>query len=66
MEIQNFYLTSLKNFIINNNDRVAQMILTPILKMELEETNEPGSAYLAVTIPLKGARIKSSSPSTCI
>ena len=29
-----------ENFIINNNDRVAQMILTPIMKMELEETNE--------------------------
>ena len=29
-----------KNFVINNNDRVAQMILTPIIKMELEETNE--------------------------
>ena len=29
-----------KNFIINNNDRVAQMILTPVIKMELEETNE--------------------------
>jgi dUTP pyrophosphatase len=29
-----------KNFMINNNDRVAQMVLTPILKMELEETNE--------------------------
>ena len=29
-----------ENFIINNNDRVAQMILTPIAKMELEETNE--------------------------
>ena len=29
-----------KNFIINNNDRVAQMILTPIIKMELEETIE--------------------------
>ena len=29
-----------KNFIINNNDRVAQMVLTPIIKMELEETNE--------------------------
>ena len=28
------------NFIINNNDRVAQMVLTPIIKMELEETNE--------------------------
>ena len=29
-----------KNFKINNNDRIAQMILTPILKMDLEETNE--------------------------
>ena len=29
-----------KNFIINNNDRVAQMILTPVIKMELEETDE--------------------------
>ena len=29
-----------KNFIINNNDRVAQMILTPVVKMKLEETNE--------------------------
>ena len=31
---------SSKKFIINNNDRVAQMVLTPIIKMELEETNE--------------------------
>ena len=29
-----------ENFIINNNDRVAQMVLTPVIKMELEETNE--------------------------
>ena len=29
-----------KKFIINNNDRIAQMVLTPIIKMELEETNE--------------------------
>ena len=29
-----------KSFIINNKDRVAQMVLTPIIKMELEETNE--------------------------
>ena len=29
-----------KKFIINNNDRVAQMVFTPIIKMELEETNE--------------------------
>ena len=28
-----------ENFIIKNNDRVAQMVLTPIIKMELEETN---------------------------
>ena len=28
------------NFIINNNDRVAQMVLTPIIKMELEETKK--------------------------
>ncbi len=29
-----------ENFIINNNDRVAQMVLAPIVKMELEEANE--------------------------
>ena len=29
-----------KKFIINNKDRVAQMVLTPIIKMELEETKE--------------------------
>jgi len=29
-----------ENFIINNNDRVAQMVLTPIVKMDLEETTE--------------------------
>ena len=29
-----------ENFIINSNDRVAQMVLTPIIKMELEETND--------------------------
>ena len=29
-----------ENFLINNNDRVAQMILTPIIKMELHETEE--------------------------
>ena len=27
------------DFIINNNDRIAQMILSPVIKMELEETN---------------------------
>ena len=40
---------SSENFIINNNDRVAQMVLTPIIKMELEETNE-----LPVSIRGKG------------
>ena len=29
-----------KNFKINNNDRIAQMILAPVIKMDLEETNE--------------------------
>ena len=29
-----------ENFEINNNDRIAQMVLTPIIKMELEETPE--------------------------
>tara|TARA_B100001057_G_C22100686_1_gene663090 strand:- start:2 stop:439 length:438 start_codon:yes stop_codon:yes gene_type:complete len=29
-----------ENFTINNNDRVAQMVLTPIIKMDLEETTE--------------------------
>ena len=31
---------SSENFVINNKDRVAQMVLTPIIKMELEETKE--------------------------
>ena len=29
-----------KNFIVNNGDRVAQMVLTPIIKMELEEVDQ--------------------------
>ncbi len=29
-----------KDFVINNNDRIAQMILTPVIKMELHETEE--------------------------
>ncbi len=29
-----------KNFVINNNDRIAQMILTPVIKMELQETDK--------------------------
>ena len=28
-----------EDFIINNKDRVAQMILTPVIKMELKETD---------------------------
>jgi dUTP pyrophosphatase len=27
-------------FLINNKDRIAQMILTPVVKMQLEETND--------------------------
>ena len=29
-----------EEFIINNKDRVAQMILSPVLKMDLEETDD--------------------------
>ncbi len=29
-----------KEFVINNNDRVAQMVLTPILKIDFEEVDE--------------------------
>ena len=29
-----------KNFIVNNNDRIAQMVLTPVIKMELEEVDQ--------------------------
>ena len=28
------------DFLINNKDRIAQMILTPVIKMNLEEANE--------------------------
>ena len=28
------------DFVVNNNDRIAQMVLTPIAKMELEEASE--------------------------
>ena len=28
------------DFVVENNDRIAQMVLTPIAKMELEEANE--------------------------
>jgi dUTP pyrophosphatase len=29
-----------EDFIINNKDRIAQMILSPVIKMELQETND--------------------------
>ena len=28
------------DFLINNKERIAQMILTPVIKMDLEETDE--------------------------
>ena len=31
---------SKNDIVVNNNDRIAQMVLTPIAKMELEEANE--------------------------
>ena len=37
------------DFLINNGDRIAQMILTPVVKMELKETND-----LPITIRGKG------------
>ena len=33
------YNHSNTDFIINNKDRIAQMILTPVIKMNLEETD---------------------------
>ena len=27
------------DFVVNNGDRIAQIILVPVIKMELEETN---------------------------
>ena len=38
-----------EDFIINNKDRIAQMILTPVIKMELEETDN-----LPVTLRSEG------------
>ena len=29
-----------KDFIVNSNDRIAQMVLTPVIKMELEEVDQ--------------------------
>ena len=26
------------NFVVNNGDRIAQMVLSPVIKMDLEET----------------------------
>tara|TARA_B100001029_G_C14754871_1_gene282749 strand:+ start:72 stop:509 length:438 start_codon:yes stop_codon:yes gene_type:complete len=38
------YNHSNKSFDVNNSDRIAQMILVPILKMEFDEVNElPGT-----------------------
>ena len=38
------YNHSNKSFEVNNSDRIAQMILVPILKMEFDEVNElPGT-----------------------
>ena len=37
------------DFIINNGDRIAQMVLSPVIKMDLEETND-----LPVTLRGKG------------
>ena len=34
------YNHSNSDFLINNKDRIAQMILTPVLKMEFEMTDE--------------------------
>ena len=34
------YNHSKNDFIINNGDRIAQMIFSPVIKMELEETND--------------------------
>ena len=34
------YNHGIDNFIIKNGDRIAQMILTPVIKMELEETHD--------------------------
>ena len=28
------------DFVVNNNDRIAQMILTPVIKMEFEKTDD--------------------------
>ena len=29
-----------KDFIVNNNDRIAQMVLMPVIKMEIEEVDQ--------------------------
>ena len=32
------YNHGINDFVINNGDRIAQMILTPVIKIEFEET----------------------------
>tara|TARA_B100000963_G_scaffold357194_1_gene378814 strand:- start:626 stop:1063 length:438 start_codon:yes stop_codon:yes gene_type:complete len=34
------YNHGIEDFVINNEDRIAQMILTPVVKIELEETSD--------------------------
>ena len=34
------YNHGIKDFIISNGDRIAQMILSPVIKMKLEETDK--------------------------
>ena len=34
------YYSWKSDFLINNKDRIAQMILTPVIKMDLEETDD--------------------------
>ena len=44
------------DFLINNKDRIAQMILTPVIKMNLEETDtlpETAVSYTHLTLPTK-------------
>ena len=37
------------DFLINNKDRIAQMILTPVIKMDLEETDDLPETIRAVS-----------------
>ena len=40
---------SKSDFLINNKDRIAQMILTPVIKMDLEETDDLPETIRAVS-----------------